>query len=169
LQFCDFGRAERLGAAEELERLIEKGYMPKSSRELVFIDELERFFETELYSKIKTAKKVVREQRFNILLPPSMFSKDDEFISSLGDEMLAVQGVIDLVIIDAADKLCLYDYKTDRLTKAELENEVFMAKTMRQRHSEQLSYYKLAISKLFERECDVAEIYSTHAAKTVKI
>ena len=169
LQFCDHRRAERDGVKEELARLIEKGYLPESSRELVFIDELERFFDTELYSKIKTAKRIIREQRFNILLPPSMFSKDEAFISSLGDEMLAVQGVIDLVIIDSEDRLCLYDYKTDRLTKAELEDDSLMAKAMRERHSEQLSYYKLAISKLFERECDVAEIYSTHAAKTIKI
>ena len=135
----------------------------------MFIDELEKFFSTELYSKIKTAKRVIREQRFNILLPPSMFSKDDAFIASLGDELLAVQGVIDLVIIDEQDKLCLYDYKTDRLTKNELENDTLLSRVMRDRHSEQLSYYKLAISRLFERECDVAEVYSTHAAKTVKV
>jgi ATP-dependent exoDNAse (exonuclease V) beta subunit len=135
----------------------------------VFIDELEKFFSTELYSKIKTAKRVIREQRFNILLPPSMFSKDDAFIASLGDELLAVQGVIDLVIIDGQDRLCLYDYKTDRLSKAELDNDALLSKAMCDRHSEQLSYYKLAISRLFERECDVAEIYSTHAAKTVKV
>ena len=169
LQFCNFRRAEKYGVIEELSRLIEKGYIPESARKLVFIDELEKFFSTELYSKIKTAKRVIREQRFNILLPPSMFSKDDAFIASLGDELLAVQGVIDLVIIDEQDKLCLYDYKTDRLTKAELENDTLLSRVMRDRHSEQLSYYKLAISRLFERECDVAEVYSTHAAKTVKV
>ena len=169
LQFCDFKRAERDGISEELARLIENGYLPERARELVFCDELEHFFDTELYAKIKTAKRIIREQRFNILLPPSMFSKDDAFISSLGDEMLAVQGVIDLVIIDADNNLCLYDYKTDRLTNAELESDALLEKAMRDRHSEQLSYYKLAVSRLFERECDVAEIYSTHAARTVKI
>ena len=40
---------------------------------------------------------------------------------------------------------------------------------MKERHAEQLSYYTLAVKELFERECDIAEIYSTCAARTVKI
>ncbi len=169
LQFCDFKRTEKTGVREELERLIEERYLPAESESLVFVEELERFFDSELFGKIKTAKRIIREQRFNILLPPSMFSKDSEFIDSLGDEMLAVQGVIDLILIDADGKLCLYDYKTDRLTRTELENDSELSKKMKERHAEQLSYYKLAVKELFERECDSAEIYSTCAARTVKI
>ena len=169
LQFCDFERAAKTSAKEELCRLIEERYLPQNANELVFIDELERFFDSALYRKIKNAKKVIREQRFNIFLPPSMFSKDAEFIGELGNEMLAVQGVIDLVIIDSEDRLCLYDYKTDRLKKFELESPQKLAQKMRSIHSEQLSYYKLAIEQLFGRKCDIAEIYSTHAAMTVSI
>ena len=162
-------RAEKNGAKEELMRLIEERYLPQNADELVYLDELERFFDSELYQKIKSAKQVIREQRFNILLPAAMFSKDKKLISDIKDEMLAVQGVIDLLIIDKDDKLCLYDYKTDRLSADEFENEKALQKKMASAHSEQLSYYKLAVSMLFERECDVSEIYSTHAAKTVKI
>ncbi len=164
-QFCDFERAESTGAIEELARLIERRYLPSGADELVYKDELERFFESALYARIKTAKRIIREQRFNILLPASDFESGVRF----KDEMLAVQGVIDLVIIDENDKLCLYDYKTDRLTKAELESDALLEKKMRQAHGNQLSYYKKAIAELFGKECDVAEIYSTHAAKTVKI
>ena len=169
LQFCDFARTKRTGVREELSRLIEERYIPKNSEELVFIDELERFFDSELFEKIKTAKEVIREQRFNILLPPSMFSKDEQFIGELGDEMLAVQGVIDLVIIDSEDRLCLYDYKTDRLSRQELTDTEKLTEKMQKLHSQQISYYKLAVAKLFDRPCDIAQIYSTHAAKTVDI
>ena len=133
------------------------------------MDELERFFESELYGRIKSAKRVIREQRFNILMPPSIFSKDEDFIAQAGDELLAVQGVIDLIVIDEDGHVCLYDYKTDRLTRAERTNDALLESKMRQLHADQLSYYKIAVERLFGTVCHTAEIYSTCAAKTVSV
>ncbi|MBQ7383688.1 MAG: UvrD-helicase domain-containing protein, partial [Clostridia bacterium] len=167
LQFCDFERTEKFGVAEELARLIEDGFIPASAADEVFCEELERFFESELYSKIKSAHRVIREQRFNIYLPTSMFSKDTEFIETARDERLAVQGVIDLILVDKRGELCIYDYKTDRLTRAELESEELLTRKMRTLHSEQLTYYKLAAERLFDKKCSTAEVYSTQAATLV--
>ncbi|MBQ8140128.1 MAG: helicase-exonuclease AddAB subunit AddA [Clostridia bacterium] len=167
-QFCDFAYAEKHGAEEELARLIEKRFLPSYAAEAVFTDDLKRFFASELFSKIKGAKKIVREQRFNILLPASMFSKDNEFIENVCDEPLAVQGVIDIIVIDERGELCLYDYKTDRLSPAERNDSSLLKKKMYARHSEQLSYYKIAVERLFGQKCSSVGIYSTHAAKTVE-
>ena len=169
LQFCDFERAKRQGVENELHRLIEERYIPESAADAVFADELERFLESELYERIKSAKRVIREQRFNILMPPSMFSKDESFIAQVGDELLAVQGVIDLIVIDKDDRLCLYDYKTDRLNAAERGSEAMLRYKMRELHAEQLSYYKTAVERLFGRPCDTVEIYSTYAGRTVSV
>ncbi|MBO5415762.1 MAG: helicase-exonuclease AddAB subunit AddA [Clostridia bacterium] len=169
LQFCDFERAEKTGAAEELARLIEKGFLPATAADEVFTEELERFFESELYAKIKSARRVIREQRFNIYLPTAMFSKDTAFIEAARDELLAVQGVIDLILIDGDGELRIYDYKTDRLSRDELESANALAKKMRALHSEQLSYYKLAAERLFDRACASVEVYSTQAAALVDI
>lgn len=169
LQFCDFRKAEEHGVAEELSRLIEERYIPSNSADAVFKDELERFFKSELYLRIKNAKKIIREQRFNILLPPAMFSKDTAFIEAVGDELLAVQGVIDLIVIDENDNLCLYDYKTDRLSAAERGDRALLKEKMSRLHAEQLSYYKIAVERMFGRECQTVEIYSTCAATTVSI
>ncbi len=169
LQFCNFERAESFGVKEELERLIAEKFLPTSATDAVFIDELERFFESDLYLKIKKAKRVIREQRFNILLPASKFSRDKEFIEAIGDEQLAVQGVIDLIIIDENGDICLYDYKTDRVSKNEATNDTLLERKMKALHEEQLSYYKIAIERLFDKECHICAVYSTHAAKTVEI
>ena len=169
LQFCDMPRTEKMGVKDELARLTEKGFLPKDIENTVFIKELEAFFESELYVKIKNAKKVIREQRFNILLPAASFSTDPEFCVKTEGELMAVQGVIDLILIDADGALCLYDYKTDRLTREELDDLSLLQKKMSSLHASQLSYYKLAIEGLFGRPCDIAQIYSTHAAKTVDV
>ncbi len=167
-QFCDFEYAEKHGAEEELGRLIEKRFIPSYATDAVFVNDLNAFFDSELYKRIKCAKKIIREQRFNILLPPAMFSKDSDFLKNADGEQLAVQGVIDLVIIDANGDISLYDYKTDRIFGAERYNDDLLKKQMQQRHSEQLDYYKIAVERLFGKACKSVGIYSTHTAKLVE-
>ena len=77
--------------------------------------------------------------------------------------------VIDLIVIDKDDRLCLYDYKTDRLNAAERGSEAMLRYKMRELHAEQLSYYKTAVERLFGRPCDTVEIYSTCAGRTVSV
>ncbi len=169
LQFCDFENLAKNGAAEELARLIEKRFLPQNAADTVFLEELQRFTESRLFARILKAKRVIREQRFNLLMSPSQFSRDEEFIRSVGDELMAVQGVIDLLLIDTDGNISLLDYKTDRLSKKELESEEELRKKMTALHSEQLSYYKLAVERIFGSPLSSAEIYSTQAAKTVSI
>ncbi len=168
LQFCDFDRAKKQGVKEEIARLIEERFIPVSAAGEVFCDELERFFESDLYEEIKCAKKVIREQRFNILMPTSSFSKDEEFISRT-DEDLAVQGVIDLILIDKDGEISVYDYKTDRLSVAELKDDQKLKDKLASLHGEQLGYYKIAAERLFGKECRRVAVYSTKAAKSVDI
>ena len=169
LQFCDFSYATRHGVREEFARLDEKKFLPPDAASLIDFDELERFFAHPLLSEILGARRVIREQRFNILLPPDGFTQDDEFLSRIRDERLAVQGVIDLVLEDADGRLCLYDYKTDRLAPAELADPALAKARMNERHGLQLSYYAKAAEELFGRPCDRIAVYSTHAAKLFDI
>ena len=168
LQFCNFERAKAHGIDEEIARLIEARYIPREAKDEMFADELEKFFDSELYSEIISARRVIREQRFNILMPSSNFSKDEDFIKAT-DEPLAVQGVIDLIIIDRDGNVSVYDYKTDRLSRAERESDALLAHKMRTLHAEQLGYYKIAAERLFGKEVKRVAVYSTQAAKTVDI
>ena len=168
LQFCDFERAKICGIDEEVARLVEARYIPPEVKDELFADELEKFFESDLYREITSAKQVIREQRFNILLPSANFSKDEDFIKAT-DEPLAVQGVIDLIIIDQNGEVSVYDYKTDRISRSERESDPLLQDKMRALHAEQLGYYKIAAERLFGKEVSRVAVYSTHAAKTVDI
>lgn len=169
LQFFDFEYARKQGVRNELCRLIEKKFIPESSAELVYINELEAFLESDLFSKIQSAKRVVREQRFNILLDVDVLDNDPDFLRQTEGEFLAVQGVIDLIIEDKNGDIFLYDYKTDRLSAVELSSDELLKKKMAERHAPQLGYYKEAVKRLFGKECRAAFIYSTHAAKEIEL
>ncbi len=164
LQFCDFSLAYRTGAKEELARLIEKGFIPRDYEELVYLDELDAFLKSDFCGEIRNARKIIREQRFNLLMDAKHFTTDPKIKAELEDAKLAVQGVIDLIVFDSEGHLCLYDYKTDRLTKEELSDRELAAKKMNEVHGLQLSYYAHAAEQLFGVPCHRLCIYSTHSA-----
>jgi len=165
LQFCDFEYAERNGASAELDRLVAKKFLPENLAKILYLEELEAFLASDLFEEIKQASKIIREQRFNLLLSPKNFTKDPEFFKQLGEEKLAVQGVIDLILIDKDGEVSLFDYKTDRLSGAERANPTLAQKILQERHGLQLSYYTHAIEELFGRKCKKVCVYATNAGK----
>ena len=169
LQFCDLKRARATGISDEIARLTELKFIPQNIAELIYVDELERFLESELAERICLADRVIREQRFNVLLPAVAFSQSEDFQRLLSDEALAVQGVIDLILIDKEGNIELYDYKTDRLTKSELSDSSAALSRMNGDHGLQLSYYAYAVELLFGKKCSRVCVYSTHAARLYDI
>lgn len=169
LQFCDFEYAERNGAQAELDRLVAKKFLPENLAKILYPEELEAFLVSDLFEKIKRASKIIREQRFNLLLSPKNFTKDPEFFEQLSEEKLAVQGVIDLILIDKDGEISLFDYKTDRLSKEERTNPILAQSVLQARHGRQLSYYAHAIEELFGQKCKKVCVYSTHAGKLFDI
>lgn len=169
MQFCDFKYARDNGASAELARLTEKRFIPPNIASLVYIEELERFLDSALAERILSAKNIIREQRFNVTLPADSFTSDPLLIAQMENEQLAVQGVIDLILIDENGDISLYDYKTDRLTDEELADDILATKKMNDRHGLQLSYYAMACEILFGKPCKNISVYSTHAARLFDI
>ena len=169
LQFCDFEKLRDRGVDEEIGRLIEKKFIPQSIAELIYSEELNSFIGSELLVKIFSAKKILREQRFNLMLPASAFTTQQNVRAALSNESLAIQGVIDLILINENDEIELYDYKTDRLRKEEIDDDKLGADKMNALHGSQLSYYAEAVRRLFGKECSRICIYSTHSAKLYDI
>jgi ATP-dependent exoDNAse (exonuclease V) beta subunit len=163
LQFCDFKRATVHGAREELARLVEERFLPQNIADMVYVEELERFLQSDLARRIQKAKTVIRERRFNLYMDSESFTTNDELKRSLQGEKLAVQGVIDLILIDEEDRICLFDYKTDRLSREERDDPILAAKKMNRLHGLQLSYYAYAAERLFGRPCHQICVYSTHS------
>ena len=169
LQFCDFEYTARYGVDRMIDKLIENSFIPSSYGELIYREELKMMLNTDFLSDILHAKKVIREQRFNLLLPSEYFTQSPQLIEHIRGERIAVQGVIDLIVIDDDGNLSLYDYKTDRLTVKELSDDKLAAKKMNDLHGLQLSYYAEAVERLFSKAPKRIAVYSTHAAKLFDI
>jgi ATP-dependent exoDNAse (exonuclease V) beta subunit len=73
------------------------------------------------------------------------------------------------LIEDNEGGLHLVDYKTDRLTREELMDVSLAQKKLNDKHSLQLSYYAMAIKKMFGREPSTVSVYSMPLGRTVPI
>jgi len=169
LQFCDLENLKANGARAELARLREADFLSERNKERVRVYEIELFARSELFSDMLKSKKLYRELRFNCRLPATLFTEDEAKLDKLRDTGILVQGVIDCLIEDEEGKLHLVDYKTDRLTREELADVDLARKKLNQKHSLQLSYYAMAIKKMFGREPSTVSVYSMPLGKTVPI
>ena len=169
LQFFDIENLKNSGADAELERLKAKGFLSEKTAALVRREELTLFAKSELFNSMQSAKNLYREFRFNTKLPAFLFTSDEEKKEKYKGHYVLVQGVIDCLIENEDGSLRLIDYKTDRLTKEELADEKLAAKKLSVAHSLQLSYYALAVEKIFGKKPEKTEVYSLPLGKTVSV
>ncbi len=165
LQFCDFNLLYSKGVPESISMLTEKRFIPKNVADSVFLEDIEALRQSDFLKELLNAKRIIREQRFSALLPTAAFTREPDFRENVKNETIAVQGVIDIIVIDENGDVSLYDYKTDRLSKEELSDEMLAAKKLCERHAMQLSYYAKAVENMFGKPPKRVAIYSTHAAK----
>lgn len=169
LQFCNFDALCKNGVESELSRLVDSEFLSADSAKLVRIDEIERFTSSRLFNDIRNAKELFREFRISVMLPASLFTSDEDKKSAYEGSELLLQGVIDCLYSDENGKLHLIDYKTDRLKKEELEDKSLAEKALSEKHALQLSYYALAVEKIFGQRPESVKVYSLHLGDTVNI
>ena len=169
MQFCNFENLEKEGFEKEAERLVRDGFLSAAVAAIVEKDAVEGFLQSNLYAGMKKARKVFREQRFMIALPAAEFTSSDEKKRALAAETLLVQGVIDCFFEDENGELILFDYKTDHFTKKELKDRDACRKTLLDRHTRQLSYYREAIKRMMEKDVSHSYIYSFALSEAIGI
>ena len=169
MQFLSLENLKENGASAELDRLYSSGFISAEDKERVRLSEIELFRKSDLFSRMLDAKKIHRELRFNVLLPATEFTKDEEKLYAYRDKEILVQGVIDCIIEGQDGSLTLCDYKTDRLTREELSDRTLAEEKLRNKHSMQLGLYSMAIEKIFGKKPSVVEIYSLVLGDTVRI
>ncbi len=169
LQFCDLENLRNSGGEPELLRLVSGGFISKKDAERVRIDEIELFRGSKLFEKMLNAKKLYREFRFTVTIPASSLTSEEEKIAAYEGKNVLVQGVIDCISENPDGTLSLYDYKTDRLTKEELADKALAKETLRKKHATQLSYYAMAVERIFGRAPCEVEVYSLHLGDTVDV
>ncbi len=169
MQFCDFELVLRHGVHAEIGRLIEKKFIPEHYRALIRTDALEQFFRSPLFERMRSARRLWRETRFNITLPAASFTEQQELRGALGDERILVQGVIDCFFEDADGAVTVVDYKTDTFTRAQHADPEECARILRQRHGAQLGYYRLALAELLGRTPEHTLIYSFDLDREIEL
>lgn len=169
MQFCDLENLRVNGAAKELKRLTENRFISEEDSLRVRIKEIERFAKSNLFKEMLCAKKIYRELRFNVRLPATEFTQDEEKIKAYQNREVLVQGVIDCVMELDDGSLALYDYKTDRLTKDELENRQLAEEKLVEKHKIQLGLYALAVEKIFGKKPKTLAVYSLPLGDCISI
>lgn len=165
MQFFDFAYAAKNGAAAELRRLCDARFLTPEDAALVNLPEVETFLRSPLFAKMRAAKRIFREQRFNLRLCAADFATDRKLRAALADEHILVQGVIDCFFYDEKGNIILVDYKTDRLHggRAEAERE------LREKHARQLGYYAAAVEALCGKPPARVLLYSLALGSTVAL
>jgi len=163
MQFADFEYAEVFGANNEAENLLSKGFITEAQYSRIIFYPIDKFFSSDLYEKIKSAKRVYREMPFTLKVSVSEFM-DNENITQTplppfqkgaeNDEYILVQGAIDLFFEDKKGKIYVVDFKTDQVHRPDGE------KILINRHKRQINYYCKAVSEILNKPVSGAYIYS---------
>ncbi len=169
LQFCDYGNVAERGIESEIERLREKRFISERSAEMIDIRQLRGFFESELYTFIRSASFIRREFKFGMFRQASDFTENAELCRALGDRKIYVQGSIDLLLEMPDGNIILCDYKTDRPSPEERGNTSLFEEGLKKRHSEQLRQYEYAVKKIFGKAPNKIFIYSFAIKKAIEI
>ncbi len=137
----------------ELDRMVQKGYISKEDKLLIDVKKIEAFMATKEATEIKEAfekGELFREKQFILGVNATSISPEYEGI----DETILVQGVIDMYYY-YNDELVLLDYKTDRVRHYDNPKGLLI-----ERYKKQLDYYKEALERLLQRKVNRMYIYS---------
>ena len=156
MQYCDMSLAEK-DVSSERDRLYENGLLGNKESRAIEIPLIEKFFESELYSRMKAAEKLQRERKF--LLRISDIDVPDELKNFYKNTDGMIQGVIDC-LFEEDDGIVVVDYKTDSSKDEE---------ALKAEYAPQLILYKAALEAVYGKKVKEAVIYSFRLGKEIRI
>lgn len=139
---------------EMTEMLQAKAIITELEKKAINIPKLYEYTKSHLWKELKEAKQIEKEKPFYINLSAKELNPNNP------DEMVLVQGVIDLYYISKQDELILVDYKTDFVKE---ENELIL------KYQEQLKIYQRALEKALNRKVNHIYLYSVYLNKEIEI
>ncbi len=156
MQYCDMSLAEK-DVSSERDRLYEKGLLGNKESTAIEIPLIEKFFGSDLYSRMKSAKNLERERKF--LLRIADIDVPDELKNIYKDTDGMIQGVIDC-LFEEDDGIIVVDYKTDSSKDEE---------ALRAEYAPQLTLYKAALEAVYDKKVKEAVIYSFRLGREIRI
>lgn len=155
MQFCDLLWAAANPAAE-LVRMEEMGILTPRQVRAVDLERIERFFESGLWQKIRSAHRLLREYKF---ISPARSQDVGDYTLAEDKEPTMLQGIADMIVI-TDNKATLIDFKTDRISSPGRLAEAYRR---------QLVIYRDMIKNDLGLEVEGAYLYSFHMDREVKI
>lgn len=130
--------------SELIDRLIAEQVLDSEVAKKIDVTSLVKFYESDLGHEILENKETVsREYPFSILMPAdNLFNSSKD--SNPSDDKILVHGIIDGVI-ELNDGIIIFDYKTDNVTSANIQNKIHD-------YSGQLNLYSDAIQVITEKK-----------------
>ena len=116
--------------------------------ESINVELLYKYTKSELWQELKQAKEIHKEEPFYINVPAR-----EIFDEAAEDEMILVQGIIDLYYVDKEGRLILVDYKTDYLPDGDVNK-------LEKKYKVQLDLYKKALEGALNQKVDKAMIWA---------
>lgn len=146
------GKPTRESIVELLDDLLLREVLSKSQLEVIEIEPILAFFDTELGElMLANARSTKREVPFSYQIPAQRLHKE-----ASTEEQVIVQGMID-VLVDLGEELVIIDYKTDQITN-KFENGWLTGEAiLKKRYQVQMDMYREAVEKITGRQ--VRHIY----------
>ena len=147
--FANFKRATLNGVKSEINYLLSEEFLTVKESESLNVTQIQKFINSPLAKRILQSKKVLREQRFSVKIPPELLNKH-AISEKISDTFVVMQGALDCAFQENG-KYVIVDYKTDKT-----EN----IKDLYEKYSTQLNLYKYALEKISEIKVKELIIYS---------
>ena len=162
MQFCNFDnlKPDRDSVSNEIARLLHDKFISSEIADMIRIEDIVKFAQSKLIDDLKASHKLYRELRFNVFIPASELTTEDNRKSLFSDEKILVQGVIDLCYFNSNGELVLCDYKTDHIPREILGDRSAIHRMLEDKHKQQLKYYTYAIEAIFGKKPNRVLIYS---------
>lgn len=155
MQYADYNKAKE-SVKNEIERLLENGFITKSEAKAINVKAVESFFASDFAKRILQSEEVMREKKFTVRVPI-----DDIYpsLSEFSEESVVIQGIADCAFVENG-KLIVVDYKTDNL---EFEEQFIL------KYKKQVEVYKKALSMCTGYEVSETYLYSFKLSKEIKV
>ncbi len=142
---------------KQVQEMIIKELLTEEEAEVVDIQKIKKFYESNIGKRILNSSRVYRESPFVLRKKACLVIED---LDECDDELL-IQGIIDCYFHEN-DNLILVDYKTDYIFDGKIENTI-------NRYKVQMSIYKEALEKITGKKVSESYIYLFNIDEEVRI
>ena len=156
MQYIDYSACQDADSvAEQVRLLVDKDLLSSRQAEYLDIEGVVDFFSSELGTRIRNGREVLREFKFSVL------EKADAFVPGTEGEAVLLQGVVDCALIEA-DKITIVDFKTDAVTEATVHSRT-------QQYVPQVTTYANALKRIYEQPNCAAYLYYFRIKKLIRV